>query len=405
MSHIQKHHRNLVSAIVAGLNDILLDKKQADVTVEHLLASNKSWGARDRHFIADNIYHLVRYKRLYEFCIGEEVWSNGSLYRLFAARWLSHQDNCPEWEEFSGVNKSEIRKRWEEAQSVRKIRESIPDWLDQFGEKELGDAWEKEISALNIPAKLCIRINTLKTNKAVIKKLFTDDGIGFSEHDSAPDALIIHSKKNFRTYLPYRNGLFEVQDISSQMVAPALEAKPGMKVIDGCAGAGGKTLHLVALMKNRGDILAVDKNEKKLEELNRRAQKAGCSIIHTFPSEKLTKNKQAKLINEADRILLDVPCSGSGVLRRKPDAKWSLTEKFIHELKTVQAQILDEYAQLLRPGGLMVYSTCSIFPSENTQQVQSFLERHRSRFELVEEINITPSSGFDGFYIAQIKKV
>lgn len=401
---MQKLHKNLVLAIVSGLKNILLEKKQADTTVEQILTSNKSWGARDRHFIADNIYHIVRYKRLYEHCVGEEAWSEGSLWRMFGAKWLIEKNVLPEWGEFSELVKESVLSAYEAGQTIRKIRESIPDWLDKLGEKELGANWEKEITALNTPAKFCIRINTLKTNKEVIKKLFADEGIECTESDLAPDALIILSKKNLRNYPAYKNGLFEVQDVASQLVAPMLDVQAGMMVIDGCAGAGGKTLHLAALMKNQGEILAVDVHEKKLEELERRAKRAGCLIIQTIVSERLTKNYQVRLHRTVDRILLDVPCSGLGVLRRKPDAKWSLTEKFIRELQTTQAQILDEYAPMLKVGGYMVYSTCSILPSENEKQIQAFLERNKG-FELAEEKKISPAeNGFDGFYLAKLRK-
>ncbi len=399
-----KLHRNLAAAVVSGLEEILLEKKQADVTVANFLQSNKSWGARDRNFIADNIYSIVRYKRLYEFCLEEEVWSVGTLWKILGTKLILENFLLPEWSEFSGLSSERIVIRNEEAKGIRAIRESIPDWLDELGEKELGENWEKEIHALNMSAKLCIRVNTLKTNKGIIKRMFSDEGIEFSENESAPDAVILHSRKNFRNYIPYKNGLFEVQDVSSQLVSQFLEVKPSIKVIDGCAGAGGKSLHIAALMQNKGEILAVDVHTNKLEELERRAVRAGCKIITAFPAEKLSFNKQSLLQNSADRILLDVPCSGLGVLRRKPDTKWSLTLKFIEELKQTQAQILDEYAPMLKSSGVLVYSTCSILPSENEEQVKKFLQRNIN-FELIEEKSISAAeSGFDGFYMAKLKR-
>lgn len=399
-----KLHRNLCNAVIFGLKEILLDKKQADVTVSNLLQSNKSWGARDRNFIAENIYHIVRYKRLYEFCIEDELFGEVSLWKMFGTKLLLENISLPEWAEFVELNKEKIQERNEKAKSISKIRESIPDWLDELGQKELGEAWEKEITALNTQAKFSIRINSLKTNHEIIKRLFTDEGIEFSETESAPDALIIHTKKNFRNHPAYKNGLFEVQDISSQLIAPFLEAAPGMNVIDGCAGAGGKSLHLSALMQNEGEILSVDIHERKLDELEKRASRAGCKIIKPLHAEKLTRHFQGLLQSFADRILLDVPCSGLGVLRRKPDAKWSLTKKFIDELKQTQLQILDEYAPLLKKGGILVYSTCSILPSENEMQIKLFLEKHKE-FQLLEEKRISPANtGFDGFYMAKLKK-
>ena len=400
-----KLHRNLCQAVINALKDILLDKKQADVTVSNLLQSNKSWGARDRNFIADNVYHIVRYKRLYEFCLNDELFGEVSLWKLLGTKLILEETELPAWEDFAVLNKEEILVRIAEANSIRKIRESIPDWLDELGQKELGQTWDKEIAALNTPAKFSIRVNTLKTNFEILKRLLVDEGVDLSETPLAPNALIINTKKNFRNHAAYKNGLFEVQDISSQLIAPFLEAAPGMNVIDGCAGAGGKSLHLAALMQNDGEILSVDIHEKKLNELEKRASRAGCKIIKPLHATKLTRHFQGLLQSFADRILLDVPCSGTGVLRRKPDAKWSLTKKFIDELKLTQSQILDEYAAMLKKGGLLVYSTCSILPSENELQVKAFLEIHKE-FQLIEEKRISPAeTGFDGFYMAKLKKV
>ena len=400
-----KLHRNLCQAVITALKDILLDKKQADVTVSNLLQSNKSWGSRDRNFIADNIYHIVRYKRFFEFCLNDELFGEVSLWKLLGTKLILEETELPAWDEFAVLNKEEILSRKAEAHSIRKIRESIPDWLDELGQKELRQTWDKEIAALNTPAKFSIRVNTLKTNFEILKRLLVDEGVDLSETPLAPHALIINTKKNFRNHAAYKNGLFEVQDISSQLISPFLEVAPGMNVIDGCAGAGGKSLHLAALMQNDGEILSVDIHENKLNELEKRASRAGCKIIKPLHAAKLTRHFQGLLQSFADRILLDVPCSGTGVLRRKPDAKWSLTKKFIDELKVTQSHILDEYAAMLKRDGLLVYSTCSILPSENELQVKAFLER-RKEFELVEEKRISPAlTGFDGFYMAKLKKV
>jgi 16S rRNA (cytosine967-C5)-methyltransferase len=399
-----KLHRNLAVAVINALKEILLEKKQADQTVGALLQSNKSWGSRDRNFIASNIYGTVRYLRLYEYCIDEELFGEVSLWKIFGARLILEHIELPDWVEFTTLQHDAIKAKQSEAIAKRAIRESVPDWLDELGQSELGEQWEKEITALNQTAKFSIRINTLKTSKGSIKVLFGNEQVEFTETDLAPDALILNARKNFRNHEAYRHGLFEVQDISSQLVAPFLDAAPGMNVIDGCCGAGGKTLHLAALMQNRGEILAVDTHEKKLEELEKRAARTGVRICKTLPAQKLSRHYQALLHSFADRILLDVPCSGLGVLRRKPDAKWSLTPKFISELIGIQKKILDEYAPMLKHGGLMVYSTCSILPSENEKQIESFLQRN-NEYELVEEKKISAAeSGYDGFYIAKLKR-
>ncbi len=401
-----KLHRVLVKAVVHGLREVLLHGKQADTTVELMLNSNKNWGARDRHFIADNVYTIIRFKRLYEYCTNIEASSEAALWQITGAKLGLEGAELNRIPEFADIDLNTAVERAEKAKEIRKVRESIPDWLDALGEKELGTAWEQELHALNSKATFSIRVNTLKTNKRVVASLLENEGIEFSEVEMVPDALIIHSKKNFHNFPAYKNGLFEVQDVSSQMVAPLLDAQSGMLVIDGCAGAGGKTLHLAALMQNQGEILAVDVNEKKLEQLPLRAKRAGAHIIEPFAAELLTTGTQTKLRNAVDRILLDVPCSGTGVLRRKPDAKWSLTLAFIKELVERQAEILDKYAPMLKSGGILVYSTCSILPAENEKQVQAFLKRQQGKFELIEEKRVSPAqTGFDGFYMAKLKKM
>ncbi len=400
-----KIHRNLALAIIAGLKRILIERNQADLTVSHLLQSNKSWGARDRNFIAENIYNIIRYKRLYAFCCNEETGEEPWIWKMLGMKLLLENFELPAWDEFSGLNREECLSRYKEAQSIRKIRESIPDWLDELGEKVLGENWETEIAALNTQAKLSIRVNTLKTDKNALQNILTAEGITSYDTELAPDALIIDTKKNLKRNAAYLNGLFEVQDVSSQLVAPMLTVEPGMYVIDGCAGAGGKTIHIAAAMKNEGKILAVDVNENKLKQLSIRAARSGTSIIETLMIEQLEAYFQRRSFILADRILLDVPCSGLGVLRRKPDAKWSMSLQFIEVLIKTQSQILERYAPLLKPGGILVYSTCSILAAENELQVRNFIKKNNGIFKLLEEKKVSASkTGFDGFYIAKLIK-
>jgi 16S rRNA (cytosine967-C5)-methyltransferase len=201
----------------------------------------------------------------------------------------------------------------------------------------------------------------------------------------------------------FKEGLFEVQDASSQNVGLFLQIEPGMRVIDACAGAGGKSLHLAALLKNKGRIIAMDVEQWKLDELKKRSRRAGATNIEPrlIDSTKAIK----RLHNTADRLLLDVPCSGLGVLKRNPDAKWKLTPEFITSMEKTQQELLESYSSMLKPGGLMVYSTCSLLPAENEKQVEAFLSRHKEQYELVKEKRHWPSEGFDGFYMALIKKL
>jgi len=193
-----------------------------------------------------------------------------------------------------------------------------------------------------------------------------------------------------------------LQDASSQRVALFLDVNEKMRVIDACAGGGGKTLHIAALMKNTGHIIAMDTEQWKLDELKRRARRASATNIEPrlIDSSKVIK----RLYDTADRVLLDVPCSGLGVLRRNPDAKWKLNLEFIERVKKLQYEILDRYSRMVKLHGKLVYATCSILHSENQLQVNLFLEQHKN-FKLEEEKQIFPSEGFDGFYMARMYRI
>jgi 16S rRNA (cytosine967-C5)-methyltransferase len=202
----------------------------------------------------------------------------------------------------------------------------------------------------------------------------------------------------------FKEGLFEVQDASSQLVAEFLDVKPGQRVIDTCAGAGGKTLHLAALMENKGQLIALDIYARKLTELKRRAKRAGAHNVETreIDSTKVIK----KLHNSADRVLIDAPCTGLGVLRRNPDAKWKMQPDFLEKVIATQKQILSDYSKMVKPEGKLVYATCSILPQENKEQVKTFLESEEGKdFILIRDKNIYASvEGFDGFYMALLQR-
>jgi 16S rRNA (cytosine967-C5)-methyltransferase len=318
------------------------------------------------------------------------------------ATWCAaNQIDLPRWEEFSKIKYAEIKKRVHENHPVRKIHESIPDWLDELGEKELGKLWDKELTALNEEAPVILRVNTLKTGVKELQEKLEGQEIETVTDKKFPDALMLEEHHNVFKLPEFKEGLFEVQDAASQSIGRFTQAKPGMRIIDACAGAGGKTLHLAALIQNKGRIIAMDTEQWKLDELKLRARRAGASTIETkiIDSSKVIK----RLEKTADLVLLDVPCSGLGVLRRNPDAKWKLSQQFIEQVKSEQERILSSYSSMVKPGGNVVYATCSILPSENEEQVKKFLLGNKS-FELVEEKHYWPSDGFDGFYMALIKR-
>ncbi len=394
-----KIYRNLSAAVVEGLHEIFVNKKYADKVIEKILKSNPKWGARDRRFIAETTYDIVRWYRLFkEISEAEEE----DFWKLLGVWCLWNNTEFPDWDEFKGLDRKKIEARYEEFQTDRKIRESIPDWLDELGEKELGKDWDKELTALNEEASVVLRVNTLKVDRKSLQQQLEEEEIVTDAPAEFPDALILEQRQNIFTRQQFKDGLFEVQDAGSQLIAPFLKVQPGQRVIDACAGGGGKTLHLASLMQNKGRIIALDTEDWKLEELKKRARRAGAGNIETRVIESSKTIK--RLENSADRLLLDVPCSGLGVIKRNPDAKWKLSVDFIERVKELQQHILEDYSTMVKPGGLMVYSTCSLLPTENERQVEKFLESRKEQFELVDQKWIKPSEGFDGFYMALLKR-
>ncbi len=395
-----KIYRNLAAAVVEALEEIFEKKKYADKVIEKILKSNPKWGARDRRFIAETIYDIVRWHRLFKEIA--EVNDN-DYWKLLGVWCLWNNTQLPDWDELKGLSRKKIESNYERLKASRKVRESIPDWLDELGEKELGKDWDTELSALNEEAKVVLRVNTLKVSRTELQtQLEEEENIHTEAPTQFPDALILELRQNIFTRQQFKDGLFEVQDAGSQLIAPFLKVEPGLRVIDACAGGGGKTLHLAALMKNKGRIIAMDTEAWKLDELKKRARRAGVGNIEprVIESSKTIK----RLENSADRLLMDVPCSGLGVIKRNPDAKWKLTPEFMESVKELQQHILVDYSTMLKPGGMMVYSTCSLLPSENEKQVEKFLATRKDNFELLDQKWVRPSEGFDGFYMALIKR-
>lgn len=392
---------NLVQAVISSLQDIFGDKQFADKVIERVLKSNPKWGSRDRAFIAENVYEIVRWYRLLYEIDGGEPQDEAAWWRLFGISQVLKGQELPNWKEFNNLDPAAILAKREKVESVRKIRESIPDWLEERGEQELEASWEPVLHALNEPAPVVIRVNTLKMDATALGQLLLAEGVHTERLEG--DGMKVLKRKNLFSTEAFRQGYFEVQDYASQQVAPFLRPEPGMRIVDACAGGGGKSLHLAALMQNKGRIIALDTEGWKLDELKRRARRAGADIIETRPidSTKVVK----RLEGSADRLLLDVPCSGLGVVRRNPDAKWKLDIPFIEKVRQTQQEILRSYSRMLKPGGLLVYATCSILPSENDRQVETFLKEQNGKFELLDQKRLLPNEfGYDGFFMALLVK-
>jgi len=397
-------HKNLVLAVIKILDGVFNQDFYADKTIEKVLKLDKRWGSRDRAFIAETSYEIVRWKRLYlEIADVKKPFQYKNLWRVFSVWAVLKGVNLPNWTEFQVTPKRRIKGKFDELSKIRKFRESVPDWIDKLACEEIGEKkWEKEISELNKMAEVVLRTNTLKTNSSELQKILLNEEISTETIIGYPDALKLKKRVNLFKKESFQKGLYEIQDASSQLVAPFLKIEPGMKICDICAGAGGKTLHLSALSKNKGQILAMDIYKHKLIQLKKRAKRNSAFNIET----KLIENNKSikRLKGKIDRLLIDAPCSGLGVLKRNPDSKWKLQPDFLNKIKDTQLKILKQYSKLIKENGKIVYATCSILPSENEHQINSFLKSEEGQdFKLEEEKKISPlTSGFDGFYMARL---
>jgi 16S rRNA (cytosine967-C5)-methyltransferase len=406
-----KLYRGLIEATVQALQHIFSDKQQADRVVERLLKSNPKWGARDRAFLAENIYEIVRWWRLIKFSASlekvtqpEHFWKIVGVWQIIKPAQLNLEtDNLlPEWTEFADINLGTVLSRYQEALKVRKIAQSIPDWIDEMGERELGDKWEKEITALNHQAPFVLRVNTLKSDMQTVISVFGEDKVELV--GEVPTAIVLKKRQNVFGQDAFKRGFFEVQDAGSQLIPAFLDIKPGQTVVDACAGAGGKTLQIASLLQNKGSVIALDVENFKLEELQKRAARNGVKILTTG----LIKNDSTvkDLVEKADRLLLDVPCSGLGVLRRNPDTKWKLQPTFLNTIRNTQWHILSTYSKMVKRGGKMVYATCSLLPSESEDQVTRFIMEFGDKWRLTNERRTSVADeGYDGFYMALLERI
>ncbi|WP_281226143.1 RsmB/NOP family class I SAM-dependent RNA methyltransferase [Flavobacterium aquiphilum] len=399
-------HRNLVYTTIDALNAIFNEGEYADKVVARSLKKDKRWGSSDRKFVAETIYEIVRWKRLYaEIAEVKEPYDRDNLWRIFAVWAVLRGYPIPDWRQLEGTPERKIKGRFDELSKIRVFKESIPDWMDELGVKELGEkVWSTEIAAQNQPAKVILRVNTLKTTKEKLRAILMDLNIETEFLKDQPDALVLKERANVFLTDAFKEGLFEVQDANSQLVAHFLDVKPGMRVVDTCAGAGGKTLHIASLMENKGQLIAMDLYESKLKQLKLRAKRDSVFNIEyrIIDSTKVIK----KLHEKADRVLIDAPCSGLGVLKRNPDSKWKLQPEFIDNIRKVQSEVLESYSKIVKPGGKLVYATCSVLPSENQEQIARFLKTEIGKqFNLIKDQKLLASeSGFDGFYMALLER-
>lgn len=401
---MRKLYRITAQGIIDTLAKTLSTNARASRLLEKLNLANPKWGSGDRNTVHRATYEILRWKNYYSFLSGhdETVDKKENLWSLLGVWLVINNLEVPDWEEFKSLNPKEIKDRQKEKTTPERTK-SIPSWLYERGKKELSREWNIELDALNIEAKLILRVNRIVTSpKKLQEELHSKYNIGALPIKGYEDALLINKRTNLRKNPLYLKGSFEIQDANSQKIGSFTDVKPGMNVIDGCAGAGGKTLHLASLMRNKGDIIALDVEENKLKELKKRARRNRVKIIKNI----WVADAQYKesLSNWADRVLIDAPCSGLGTLKRNPDLKWKLTEERISEVIDLQRKILLEQSNWVKKGGKLIYVTCSILPSENQDQISWFLKQEAGKaFDLEkEETFFSHQTEYDGFYAARL---
>ena len=405
------------------------DSRPADHLIDTFFRQRRYLGSHDRRELAESVYGILRHLRLLQFYIAKT--QPDSIYHpawLYAAYKLHLEKISPEALQtyalpFSSAELHGLATSDQTGLGSQPLglRTSFPDWLVEKLQAQMGEAeTEKLLTAMNQPPPLTIRVNTLKTTRETCLHELSQRGFECAPTQLSPDGIHLKKRANLFGLDLFQEGWFELQDEGSQIISLLVDPKPNWRVADVCAGGGGKTLHLAALMKNRGEIFAFDVVPQRLENLRQRVRRCG---IHNVRVQLLHPNEiPTSLLGKMDAILIDAPCSGTGVLRRNPDAKWKITPEMVHEMASKQKQILHHYSTLLKSGGRLVYATCSLLAEENEEVVQAFLVQH-SEFRPAEAatilqwrqlVHLASSSfihllphqhGTDGFWATVVEKL
>lgn len=431
---------------VIELHDaIRTSKRPADLVVREFFRSRHYLGAKDRRFISETVYGLVRHFNLVQVYAEEAlrlaggiVSANGIpsiiLIGVYSVKVIDEgldallPDVSGLWRVY--VPDIDCRVFLEVVSSVSlpsaikddttrslATRFSFPEmvvqeWLERYGDNET----ELLCAALNSPAPITIRVNTLAATVAHCQASLQDEGINAQRTSLSPVGLKLEKRINAQALQSFKLGYFEMQDEGSQLLSMLVGVSPGATVVDACAGGGGKSLHLAAIMDNFGNLMAIDVEETRLNNIRERLRRAGVTIASLYLADR-DREAIGKWRGKADAVLIDAPCSGVGTFRRNPGAKLTFTEGFIESVAETQQQVLEQYSALVRPRGRLVYSTCTLLRRENEDQVSAFLSHHPD-FELLsapeilqeQNVHVDMSSSFltllphktttDGFFAA-----
>jgi 16S rRNA (cytosine(967)-C(5))-methyltransferase len=400
----------------------------ADITIRNFFRERKYLGSTDRRFIGDVYFGAIKhYLRLESIAQDALPTSETQPQLIIAAYCLVFRDDSPAelrniiaklagniarnypiavFEKIADRKYEEERLSTLPAAKRLAIYYSFPQWFVDRLEQEYGASTEPLLRSLNEEAKTNLRINRSVTTREDLQKLLKNAGVNATLSTMAEDALILEKRTNVWDLKPFKDGLFEIQDEASQLVAPfANITSKRVRVLDACAGAGGKTLHFSSLLRGGGEIFATDVDAYKLDEMKKRTVRSNAQNIRIIKPNKYDQYLGAQSFGSFDVVLLDVPCSGTGTLRRNPSIKWNLTNQMHDELIQKQRHILERNAPYVKQGGVLLYSTCSLLKSEGEEQANWFLSLH-PEFKLEATRRTHPEQEHcDGFFVARLRRV
>ncbi len=355
------------------LREVLRFEFPADAVVSRFFRAHARLGQRERHVLAETVYGVVRNLRLWR-QLAQSAPSGSMELRLLALGWQGDVAAAGFAQALLGWRAQALAQDLGGLPSA--VRYSLPDWLATRLQQECGEEFEALAEALLRPAPLDLRVNLLKATRDQAREALREQGIDSEPTPLSPWGLRVQGKPALQRSAAFEQGLVEVQDEGSQLLGLLLAPRRGEMVVDFCAGAGGKTLALGAMMRGSGRLYAFDVSQARLERLRPRLARSGLSNVYPVAIRGERDERVQRLAGKIDRVLVDAPCSGVGTLRRNPDLKWRGTEAEVARLAQQQGSILQQAARLLKPGGRLVYATCSLLQAENQQVVQAFLDAH-----------------------------
>ena len=383
-----------VSAAIE-LFDAILGGEPAERALTRWARASRFAGSKDRAAVRDLVYDAVRQRRSLAHKGGAET-GRATLAALLYGPEID-QLFCGDGHAPEPLSAEEHARLQTSLPASDSVRFDYPDFLDAELRASLGDDFEAVLSAMQSRAPVDLRVNRLKTGPAEAQNLLARELIFTEKVPGLPDALrVLDNARAVGNSRAYTYGMVELQDVSSQMVARLAAPQAGQTVLDYCAGGGGKTLALAAILGNQGRLIAHDVNPGRMKDLPERARRAGADV-------EIWTTAQLKSAPACDVVLADAPCSGSGAWRRNPDAKWRLSPAELARLNSIQDEVLDRASSFVAPEGRLVYATCSLLNCENIDRVRAFLARNPS-WQLNDQLTLTPVTAGDGFFVATLTR-